>query len=1703
MNTVGSQYAQALIDHARAAPDEMSRVQAQQYQQQRDDQLAGKIDEVLTEQGHVEARAAEVAAIESRVLDELNALGRFKPKVNEQYAALMGSYFSTMAARAGISPAEFARTYALQFSRDAAPERAMDQSGNPAQPSVGAFGPVFEGLENQPAQAIDKLLAAKAGEVPGAFNHPELGPIALVYGNEHFGLAHIEARRGAEFLQQLPDILATGRVVRDAGGLPRVYLVKDGEPAHVAVVRLDWDGEQKTWVVTAYRDHNGKFAGGEKTSDTSAQNSPEVPTGEGGSVFSQETGPDSVSTAMQEFKQAARAQISMADDITSQPSVMSLLENADWSSFLHESGHFFLEVQADLASRIAGRAAQGEAITEGEQSLLDDFNATLNWFGITGTPDQSALTTWLTMSTDERRPFHEKWARGFEAYAFEGKAPSLDLQKAFQTFRAWLLSIYKRLSALNVQLTDEVRDVMGRMLASADQINEAEAARNLGPLFATPEQGGMTPEEYRAYHDLSTQATLEAADTLQTKALRDMQWQSGARSKILKALQAEHDAERERIRHEVRSEVMSQPVYQAWQFLTGKKPHPGEPSEAMKAYELERADHKQKRIEAEEAATKAEREKVLAANPEAKGLARGQLISKNKRQIGINVQQVMLNWDKDHPAPERPNEQTDSSDPMFGVGKLSTEALKDAYGNGEGAVWRRLSEHRMTSSEGLSPDVVAERFGYASGDEMVRALAAAEDPKFVIENYTDIRMLEEHGELATPEGLAREADRAVLNEARMRFIAREQSQLQRATSVRQVEPGQRHTTDLLLKAAKLQAEAIVSRLKLSEVRPKQYAAAAARNARQASQSMADLPKAAEFKRNQLANMAAARAASEAQDEIKAAGEFFKKVVGTSDEKIKKTRDVDVVNAARAVLALYGFGAKAKTAGEYLEKVAAYDPEMHQVLAQSVAAAEAQAKPFNDLTVQELRDLRTEIDALWHLARRSRQQEIDGNLLDQQELADSLVGRMEEIGVPEHGPGEESAITPAEMSALKFAQAKAVGRRVESWVDMKDGSNKMGPFRRYVWTPIKEAADRYRADKIIHIKAFRDAFADVAPTMKTELIHAPELGYTFGKDSGGVAMNEVLHALLHTGNESNLRKLLLGRKWGAVLEDGSLDTRRWDTFIRRMIAEGKLTKAHYDFAQKVWDGMEAMKPLAQKAHRDAYGKYFDEVAANSFSTPFGSYRGGYVPAAVDGRIVQDLELKKLIEEGKEGMAYAFPATSKGFTKARVEYNKPLTLDLRILPQHIDKVLRFSHLENPVRDAARLLATKEVSSRLNKQNPEAISHMLMPWLSRTAAQQVTTPVPGAGWMMRFLNTLRNRTSMAAMFANLSNTAQQITGFMLAGLKVRPSNLAGAMARYMKAPRKLTAQVAELSPYMAHRMQNEVDAMMGEIEAILLDPTLYERAQEWTRRHTFFMQSAVDNVMGPIIWDAAYNEALAENFDPKDAVRIADAAVRQTQGSTLPEDVSRIETGPAYARLFTQFAGYFNMQANLLGTEFAKVAQEMGLRKGLGRGFYLMVVGFYVPAMVAEGIAQAFKGGPGDEDKDGEIWDDWLKALFVFGPLKNATAFVPGVGQVVNSAVARFNHNPADDKLSVAPVVSTIESVASVPHDLYQHVIGQGNAQRTVRDVGTLVSVTTGLPAALVAKPVGYVAGIDQGKTNPTSQSDILRGLVTGVASPESKH
>jgi len=243
------------------------------------------------------------------------------------------------------------------------------------------------------------------------------------------------------------------------------------------------------------------------------------------------------------------------------------------------------------------------------------------------------------------------------------------------------------------------------------------------------------------------------------------------------------------------------------------------------------------------------------------------------------------------------------------------------------------------------------------------------------------------------------------------------------------------------------------------------------------------------------------------------------------------------------------------------------------------------------------------------------------------------------------------------------------------------------------------------------------------------------------------------------------------------------------------------------------------------------------------------------------------------------------------------------------------------------------SKKVGQALGRVDPEAIPAMIQPWLNRSARQQVETPIAGSAGLMRFFSVMRARAGAAAMFANVSNAVQQVTGFALAAVKVRPGLLLSAAADYLKAPRETARTVAESSAYMASRVDHEVAVMTGEINDILLNPSLLEQGQRWTMRHAYFLQAAVDNVMGPIIWTAAYNQAVEAGETERDAVRLADAAIRETQGSSLPEDISRIESGNAFVRLFTQFAGYFNMQANLLGGEFVKIAHDGGCARTPG--------------------------------------------------------------------------------------------------------------------------------------------------------------------------
>ena len=231
---------------------------------------------------------------------------------------------------------------------------------------------------------------------------------------------------------------------------------------------------------------------------------------------------------------------------------IALLKNADASTFIHEFGHFELEVMSRIERDL--RAVPQSEMTESERQVLADFQTALDWFGV------KDADTWAAMSLEEQREHHEKFARGMEAYLFEGKAPSEALRSVFSRVARLLKRIYRSLLNLNVELSDDIRGVFDRLLASDGQIAETSYINGATLLFA----------EDAEFQAMDEAARREAEDELGRRALRDMAFAHNARSREIRRLKKEYKADFARAEMAARGSIMKQPVYRAWQLLTAK-----------------------------------------------------------------------------------------------------------------------------------------------------------------------------------------------------------------------------------------------------------------------------------------------------------------------------------------------------------------------------------------------------------------------------------------------------------------------------------------------------------------------------------------------------------------------------------------------------------------------------------------------------------------------------------------------------------------------------------------------------------------------------------------------------------------------------------------------------------------------------------------------------------------------------------------------------------------------------------------------------------------------------------------------------------------------------------------------------------------------------------------------------------------------------
>jgi hypothetical protein len=1083
------------------------------------------------------------------------------------------------------------------------------------------------------------------------------------------------------------------------------------------------------------------------------------------------------------------------------------------------------------------------------------------------------------------------------------------------------------------------------------------------------------------------------------------------------------------------------------------------------------------------------------------------------------------------------------SNETFGINwKFDPEALTAAKVSSSAI--KKLSALGLTKKGGMAPSEVMELMrgqgnAFATVQDMVQGLLEGTRKDERIEEETTRRCIEKYSENFTQAGIDAQITEALQNEARARFVATEFKYL--AGSPAGI------SQRMINEAAKRSAELMLANMPIYNVNPRNFVAMQARASRKAYEALAsgDKGRAAAYKRQQLMYLQAALQALDVDKQVDRFERIRKKAF-SADKKLAKTYDLDVLNVLRAVFNIEGFGktkpedvdllAVEKTINVF-EEIARPTYEMLDGIFKRYRGLQG-GRGYSTLTYGDFLALAEDVNMLFAISRQWKETTREAKAEAREQAAKELIAQMSTQNLSYNTVGQTEATTAYE----KFKQDGLLSLgsalvRVESWCNKMDTGNPNHPFRSYIYDPVAQATAKFRNRN----SELQQKLAEMIKPMQKEWlsrtdIYAPTLNYTFRTKA------ELIGALLHTGNESNKEKLLLGGRgkgnaWAEMVEDNEgnkkLDTKRWDQFIAQCYADGTITKADMDFVQQVWDLLESTKEDAQKAYKDLYGYTFKEIEASPIQTPWGEYRGGYVPATTDKYLVADKATFDEIDQlTKQDSLSQMPVSNPGFTKTRSsDYTEPLSFDMAIISNHISSVLRFCYISPVAQDVAKLLINKDLKERIDSQDPTTMKDMLKPWLKRSYTQDVSDGK--SGWISKKLNELRGIAGINIMMGHVVNALQQFTGFSIALTKVSGRNLIDAAGVFARDPRKVTEQITQLSPFMMSRLNDRAMEFQSQIYKIsstqdnrvtkqkgIFNKTVAAKAKyiqpvhDFLMRKGYFLQSFCQIPIDAITWVGAYNQALQKGRTTEEAVLDADSVIRTTMSDFSPENVANVETGNALYRSFLVFYNYFNMQFNLLNERFHADSMEKKLIKRYGmyaRDALLIVT---IPSVVAKFIEAVVFGDPDTGDDDEFGMDDMLRML-ASESFKNAVAMAPIAGQFINTAgaslakdqkggavsdVARFiwGTDPYVGRIMTAPAYGLIEGSGKAIQQTVEILNDEEvNARSYTRNMLDLLSVVTGLPLGFLKKPLGYMAGVEAGDIQPADAGEFVQGVLSGKA------
>ena len=1207
-----------------------------------------------------------------------------------------------------------------------------------------------------------------------------------------------------------------------------------------------------------------------------------------------------------------------------------LFDGADQSSFVHEAAHMYLTEMSKMA--IAEAAPKG---------LLEDWNTIQDWAAYKpedikdyeGTAREKEFKSYAKAITDarksgdviairaaEERWMQERFARGFERYVAEGKAPTQALQSAFRKFKSWLVSIYRDLKNLGKEPPEDVKRVMDRMLATDDEIEAWAKAKELNAWDKKGFSGDLTGSEGDMIKRWAEDAKEKAKERVLKELMRqeENQWRTDL----------ENSLEKERIDYE-KHLVDENPIYGQElvyretdeQFKEDYLRTIGYDSKESFESSIEKAGGPlEERSKAFMENRRKEYEEMMPTSEDFKNAADAELASTNAQMRLSQLEAYAIKRK---------------------VNGYVAEAVKAMR---ELDALDGKSEEEITA--GIKEILGVDDEEAKKGRQVALMLSKNEEIQKLKERLKDAKEKDKEHRASAKEELA--SAKAALKEA-MRGL----------NTARDITAGSYTKT---LQAAREE----LSKMTVAEATTwRHWEIKAKQEGNNADKLMAAgaFEEAAIAKGNSLKYYCMSRAAKDNQEYVRTKLEGSTGRVDMQQEAMdgikgmikrisRRENPVRLDPNSRYMIQHLAYitgitekdGIKPlnekgepvsinweKVYGDLnpdyaMDKETAPNPDKIVAPWLRILAESKERKDYNEMQMDQFQDMIEAMNVLYKASRRDYEattiKDRNGKVISQEDAAMKVV---QAIGVDDSFNALQDANNQTNTkSKVKSLATDALLALTKAEVVFERFG---GECKQLFYEPINQAANkelemRQKACKVFS-KIYNMYSLEEWQAMRSDRVFTIGLTTNFTRE-------QLICMALNWGNKEGRKRVLATINKSAKNEADVIDE-----YTMQSVLESSLTEKDWNFIEAVWEQLDSYWAERNKVQENLYGQGLGKVQALPFNINGRQIKGGYYPIVYDPKLsirASDLAADDIVKQALSGSSTF--GIGMGSTKSRVSEVKgqQLALRLDVWPQAVTEAIHHIAMREAATDVYKLITHPAVQQAVQQKYGMETYNMIRQW----SKDVWKTDVQKADIINRTLEQMRKNSAFAVMAMRTGtallnvlnvfpmmhqigkiNTIKAITGFGLGFYKGTDTYARNRQFVFDKSP-----MMRDRMNTIDRDMQQDMKLEVGQDTSLIRERATH--AKEKFNRFGYWFITETDLMFSMALWKHGYDESMRKQIEAgmtdvkqmeQNAISDADTNVRAVFGSGQVKDQVAMQRKNTLVGQLTPFYSYSSTVLNAL--------------------------------------------------------------------------------------------------------------------------------------------------------------------------------------------